>query len=355
MTENTPTLGCERRSSHKTNQISAPVDVVEEISHKSPSLLTDKQQLSQHIGLIFISVDITSPPFVIGHSLTDKVVRNALWLLLQCGAWLCRVCQHRLVVSTDIARATHWDSHHPELVPQSSEIFATLLHCNKLGSKGRSLHRRLLLTQEVNQTTVDPHKEASSGSSSLRVRGMISIHLGSYHKALASGLWHVGRQFFHTIQVPKLTRCPVVCVKLGFINHWIAGVIDNLSSIRKLLPLGFVLGNKVLHIPNCSSDIPGGTEGPSLDSIVQLNRTQMTSKVHKRSSRWQSTPIRFCQMLMLGCIHGSVFKSYIQLSVRTVDSYLQGFIFSGVVTAYEVDLIYHLLNNSQLGSTISSL
>jgi hypothetical protein len=74
---NTPTLGCERRS-HKTNHTSAPVDVVEEISHKSPSLLTGRQQLGEQIGLIFMSVDITSPLFVIGHTLTDKVECDAL-------------------------------------------------------------------------------------------------------------------------------------------------------------------------------------------------------------------------------------------------------------------------------------
>jgi hypothetical protein len=67
-----------KRSLPKTNHTSAPVDVVEEISHKSPSLLTGRQQLSQQIGLIFMSVDIASPLFVIGHALTDKVVCNAL-------------------------------------------------------------------------------------------------------------------------------------------------------------------------------------------------------------------------------------------------------------------------------------
>jgi hypothetical protein len=76
--ENTPTLGCERHSSHKTNHTSAPVDVVEEISHKSSSLLVGGQKLSQQVGLIFMSADITSPPFVIGHALTDKSVCNAL-------------------------------------------------------------------------------------------------------------------------------------------------------------------------------------------------------------------------------------------------------------------------------------
>jgi hypothetical protein len=76
--EYTSTHGCERHSSHKTNHTSAPVDMVEKISHKSPSLLTGRQQLSQQIGLIFMSADITNHPFVIGHALTDKVVRNTL-------------------------------------------------------------------------------------------------------------------------------------------------------------------------------------------------------------------------------------------------------------------------------------
>jgi hypothetical protein len=60
---------------------------------------------------------------------------------------------------------------------------------------------------------------------------MICIHFGSNHKALAFGLWNVGTELLHTIQVPKLTGCPVLCVKLGFINHWIAGVIDDLSVV----------------------------------------------------------------------------------------------------------------------------
>jgi hypothetical protein len=76
--KNTPTLGYEGHSSQKTNHTSAPVHVVEEISHKSPTLLAGRQQLSQQVGLIFMSADITSPPFVIGHSTTDKVVCNAL-------------------------------------------------------------------------------------------------------------------------------------------------------------------------------------------------------------------------------------------------------------------------------------
>jgi hypothetical protein len=48
---------------------------------------------------------------------------------------------------------------------------------------------------------------------------------------LASGLWYVGRQFLHTIQVPKLTGCPVVFVTLGDINCWVAGVLDDLSVV----------------------------------------------------------------------------------------------------------------------------
>jgi hypothetical protein len=133
-------------------------------------------------------------------------------------------CQHRLVVSTDVARATHWDHHHPELVSQSSEIFAALLHCNKLGSKGRSLHRHLLITQVVNQTTVDPHKETSSGSSSHKVRGMISIHLGLYHKALASGLWHVRRQ------PSTQSRCPNSLDAQSFASNWASSITGSLGS-----------------------------------------------------------------------------------------------------------------------------
>jgi hypothetical protein len=57
---------------------SFPVDVVEEISHKSPSLLTGRQQLGQQISLILMCVDIACPPFIFGNALTDKVVCNTL-------------------------------------------------------------------------------------------------------------------------------------------------------------------------------------------------------------------------------------------------------------------------------------
>jgi hypothetical protein len=75
--EITPTLGCERHSSYKANH-TCPLHVVEEISHKSPFLLTGRQQVSQQLDFIFMSVDINSPPFGIGHAHTDKMVCNAL-------------------------------------------------------------------------------------------------------------------------------------------------------------------------------------------------------------------------------------------------------------------------------------
>jgi hypothetical protein len=75
--KNTPTHGCEKFSDH-----SAPVDVVEEIPHKSPSLLTGRQQLGQQISFIVMCVDIACPPFVFGHAFADKMVCNTLGLLL---------------------------------------------------------------------------------------------------------------------------------------------------------------------------------------------------------------------------------------------------------------------------------
>jgi hypothetical protein len=139
--ENTPALECERHSSHKTTHTIFPVDVVEEISHKYPSILTGRQQLGQQISLIFMCADIAGPPFVIGHGQSG----------MQCSVTSSSVCSlalsclpAQLIVSTDVAGAIHCDPHHPELISQSSEIFAALLHCNKLRSKRRSLHKCLL-------------------------------------------------------------------------------------------------------------------------------------------------------------------------------------------------------------------
>ena len=72
---NTPTRDVKEQ---QTNHTSRPVDVVEEISDKSPSLLPKWELLRQKVRLIVMSIDVTGTPFTPSHTFPDKVIGNAL-------------------------------------------------------------------------------------------------------------------------------------------------------------------------------------------------------------------------------------------------------------------------------------
>ena len=60
-----------------------PEDVVEEIPHKSPTLLPSWECLRQQVGLILMRIHIGSAPLTSSNTLSYKVIGNTLRLLLQ--------------------------------------------------------------------------------------------------------------------------------------------------------------------------------------------------------------------------------------------------------------------------------
>ena len=43
--------------------------------------------------------------------------------------------KHRLVISIDVRWSFNWDAHHPQFVPQASDVFTALLHSHKFRAK----------------------------------------------------------------------------------------------------------------------------------------------------------------------------------------------------------------------------
>jgi hypothetical protein len=74
-----------------------------------------------------MGVDIQSSPLIPGSTLVNKVIRDALALILQDRVRNATAGQYGLIVSMNV-RGTHTrDSHHSELVSKSSQVFAA--HC----------------------------------------------------------------------------------------------------------------------------------------------------------------------------------------------------------------------------------
>ena len=80
--------------------------------------------------------------------LSNEVVRNALRFLLQCRIRVGCVGENRLVVTRDVCRPLHRNTHHTQLVTQATKVFTALLHRGELRPKRRRLHRVLLLTPQ---------------------------------------------------------------------------------------------------------------------------------------------------------------------------------------------------------------
>ena len=123
-------------------------------SHKTLALLTRRQLLSEQVSLIVMSVDIACSPFVPISALPYHVIGNTLTLIIQSRVGDNIICQDRLVGIKDICWALHSDTHHPELVSESSEVFATLLHCNEFTAEQRALHTSLILRKTAYMHTI---------------------------------------------------------------------------------------------------------------------------------------------------------------------------------------------------------
>ena len=90
-------------------------------------------------------IDIGGSPFVASDPLANKVIRNAVTLLLQIGFWDTRVGKHGLVVPVNVGGTITRYAHHLELVSKPPYIFEAMPHGDKLGSKGTGFDTSLFL------------------------------------------------------------------------------------------------------------------------------------------------------------------------------------------------------------------
>ena len=126
-----------------------------------------------------MSINKWCPTLISCVSLTDKMICNALWLILQGGIRDSCVCQDGLIVTWDIGRTLTWDPHHSELVAKLLYIFTVLLHCYEFWAEADWLHTSLLLGEPIYSITVEMYKKTDPRSSSHSVSGMVCIDLGS--------------------------------------------------------------------------------------------------------------------------------------------------------------------------------
>ena len=171
-----------------------------------------------------MSIDIWCPPVIPCGSLTDKIIPDALWLLIQGGIWDGCVCQDRLVITWDIGRTLTWDPHHSGILADPSNIFTTLLHYYEFWAKASWLHTGLLLGEPIYSSTVEIYHKTGPRYSSHSVSRMVCIELGSQKKTWPSWLRQLWGEFLFFVDLTKLTGCPLLSLEYGCINHWVYGI-----------------------------------------------------------------------------------------------------------------------------------
>ena len=118
---------------------------MKELPNETPSLLPCREDFGEEIRQVETRIDIRSAPFITSASFTDEVIRYRIHLLLEGRSRHGCVCQHRLVVAVDKGRILTPDPHHSKLVPQSTHVFGSLLHCGQFKTIRADLAARLLL------------------------------------------------------------------------------------------------------------------------------------------------------------------------------------------------------------------
>ena len=79
-----------------------------------------------------MGIDIGHLPFVLCSSFSDKMIGNTLGFLLQHQVRDGHIGQHWLIVSIDEHGIITRDTHHPQFVSQSMNIFTALFHCYEI-------------------------------------------------------------------------------------------------------------------------------------------------------------------------------------------------------------------------------
>ena len=96
-----------------------------------------------------------------------------------------------LIVSVDVRWLVTWNTHHPQLVPQSPDVFSTHLHSRELRAKRACLDSSLLLGQPIYGAGVEEYDVSRTRIPCGRVSCIIGIDKCPNNKAKTSRLWHI--------------------------------------------------------------------------------------------------------------------------------------------------------------------
>jgi len=88
---------------HHIHLNSQAKNMMQKVSHKPLALGPSRQNLGQKVRLVIMSVHICRPPFIPSRPLPNKVVSNALGLLLEGRVRKRRIVQDGLVVTINVA------------------------------------------------------------------------------------------------------------------------------------------------------------------------------------------------------------------------------------------------------------
>ena len=138
--------------------------MVQHAIDKLHSLLTMRKQFCHEVGLVLMCIYISSPPFIPGATFSNEVVSDALRFLLELRLWDTGIAKHRLVVPINVHWTNNRDSHHPELVTQTTQVFTAELHRTEFTSKAARLNRSLLLREPIDQSIVQVDHETGPRS-----------------------------------------------------------------------------------------------------------------------------------------------------------------------------------------------
>ena len=135
-------------------------------------------------------VHMCSPPLITRTTFLYKIEGNWVVIILHFWSWYTSVGKNILVVTIYKDGILAWDSKHPYLITKSLYKLNSLIHWNKLASRGTCFTWILLLGHPINWKFIQENNKSRSWSPSNSVFSLINIHIYSHPESQYSGIRH---------------------------------------------------------------------------------------------------------------------------------------------------------------------
>ena len=134
-------------------------DVMLEHPDKPHSFVSHWENVCEWVSQIVVCACTCSPPLIYISTLSCKMARTGMCLLVWRRIRDWRVAQNQLVVTPKVCWYFHFNAHHSKFAVKSLELLTTVLHCTEFSPKRASLHRILLFWHPVNWCRVHTGNE----------------------------------------------------------------------------------------------------------------------------------------------------------------------------------------------------